>query len=109
MRQHDTTANLVYEPSETLSELSTFSNVSPGDVLLTGTPAGCALRAPKRTVRNLMQLVLSEPKLWETFTRMQARRSQYLQPGDVVRSTIASEDGTIDLGAQRHVVEGTSA
>jgi len=109
VRQHDSTANLVYKPAETISELSTFSDVSPGDVLLTGTPAGCALRAPARLVRSLMQLVLPEPTLWSTFTRLQAKRAEYLQPGDVVTATIASADRVIDLGEQRHVVEGAAA
>ena len=108
VRQHDSTANLVYKPAETITELSTFSDVSPGDVLLTGTPAGCALRAPTRVVRSLMQLVLPEPALWATFTRLQAKRGRYLQPGDVVTATIASADRAIDLGEQRHVVEGAT-
>jgi 2-keto-4-pentenoate hydratase/2-oxohepta-3-ene-1,7-dioic acid hydratase in catechol pathway len=109
VRQRDTTANLVYQPAESISELSTFCDLSPGDVLLTGTPAGCALRVPPRLVRSLMQLVLPEPRLWVTFTRMQAKRAQYLRPGDVVRATCASPDGAIDLGEQRHVVESASA
>ena len=45
VRQRDSTKNLVFKPAETISELSTFANVAPGDVLLTGTPSGCALRA----------------------------------------------------------------
>ena len=109
VRQRDSTANLVYKPAETITELSTFSDVAPGDLLLTGTPAGCALRAPPPLVRRLMQLVLPEPKLWEVFTRTQARRREYLRPGDVVRATIASPDRAIDLGEQRHVVEGAAA
>jgi hypothetical protein len=56
-----------------------------------------------------MQLVLSDPKLWATLTRVQARRPQHLRPGDVVHGTIASADGVIDLGEQRHVVEGATA
>ncbi len=109
VRQRDSTANLVYKPAETITELSTFCDLAPGDVLLTGTPSGCALRVPARLVRNLMQLVLPEPKLWATFTRLQAKRPQYLEPGDVVRATITSADGAIDLGEQRHVVEGATA
>lgn len=109
VRQRDSTANLVFRPAETLTELSTFSDLAPGDVLLSGTPAGCALRAPPPLVRRVMQLVLPERRLWAAFTRMQARRPQYLQPGDVVRAHIASADGAIDLGEQRHVVEGPSA
>lgn len=105
VRQRDSTANLVYKPAETITELSTFCDLSPGDVLLTGTPAGCALRVPPRFVRNLMQLVLSEPRVWQTFVRTQAKRPAYLRPGDVVRATIASADRAIDLGEQRHVIE----
>lgn len=105
MRQHDSTANLVYKPAETITELSAFSDLSPGDVLLTGTPSGCALRVPPRIVRSVMQLVMPEPTLWATFTRMQARRPHYLQPGYVVKATITSADRAVDLGEQHHVVE----
>jgi 2-keto-4-pentenoate hydratase/2-oxohepta-3-ene-1,7-dioic acid hydratase in catechol pathway len=109
VRQRDSTANLVYKPAETLTELSTFCDLSPGDVLLTGTPAGCALRPPRRFVRNLMQLVFPEPRLWAMFTRMQSKRSEYLAPGDVVRARIASADRAIDLGEQCHVIERGAA
>lgn len=104
VRQRDSTANLVFKPAETLSELSTFSDLSPGDVLLTGTPAGCALRVPPRLVRSLLQLVLSEPGLWATFIRLQSRRAEYLRPGQEVRARIRSSDGGFDLGEQRHLV-----
>jgi 2-keto-4-pentenoate hydratase/2-oxohepta-3-ene-1,7-dioic acid hydratase in catechol pathway len=109
VRQRDSTANLVFKPAETITELSTFSDVAPGDVLLTGTPAGCALRAPGRLLRNLVQLVLPEQRLWATFRQVQERSGKYLKPGDVVRATIASADGAIDLGAQQHVIEQAAA
>ena len=99
LRQDDTTANFVFKPSETISELSTFANVAPGDVLLTGTPSGCALRVPSPTVRRLLQL-LPECKFWNLFVAAQNRRTEYLQPGDRVTATIHSPDGTIDLGKQ---------
>ncbi len=101
VRQHDETRNLVYQPAETITELSTFSDVSPGDVLLTGTPAGCALRIPPAPLRKLMQLVLPEQKFWATFRKVQGRRPQYLKPGDLMTATIASADRVIDLGEQR--------
>ena len=47
VRQKDSTANLVFKPAETLAELTTFSDLSPGDLILTGTRAGCALRLGK--------------------------------------------------------------
>ena len=100
VRQHDETKNLVYKPAETITELSTFSDVSAGDVLLTGTPAGCALRIPPAPVRKLMQLVLPERKFWATFRKVQSKRPQYLKPGDVMTATIASADRVINLGEQ---------
>jgi 2-keto-4-pentenoate hydratase/2-oxohepta-3-ene-1,7-dioic acid hydratase in catechol pathway len=105
VRQLDQTSHLVFKPAETITELSTFSDVSPGDVLLTGTPAGCALRVPPPLVRRLMQVALSEQQLWSAFLAAQVRRRQYLQPGDVVRATIASADRVVDLGEQRLVIE----
>jgi 2-keto-4-pentenoate hydratase/2-oxohepta-3-ene-1,7-dioic acid hydratase in catechol pathway len=101
VRQHDETRNLVYKPAETINELSTFSDISPGDVLLTGTPSGCALRIPPPLLRKVMQLLLPEQKFWATFTKMQGKRPQYLKPGDVITATIASADRVIDLGEQR--------
>ena len=80
-RQRDSTRNLVFKPAETISELSTFANIAPGDVLLTGTPAGCALRVPPPAVRRIVQL-LPDRQFWTLFLKSQSRRPQYLRPGD---------------------------
>ena len=98
-RQRDTTANLVFKPPETITELSTFADIAPGDLLLTGTPSGCALRVPPPPVRRLLQ-VLPERVLWKLFLKGQARRPQYLKPGDRITARIRSRDGAIDLGEQ---------
>ena len=98
-RQRDTTANLVFKPAETITELSTFANIVPGDVLLTGTPSGCALRVPPPPVRRLLQ-ILPERVLWGLFLKGQARRPQYLKPGDRISARVRSRDGVIDLGEQ---------
>jgi 2-keto-4-pentenoate hydratase/2-oxohepta-3-ene-1,7-dioic acid hydratase in catechol pathway len=98
-RQRDNTSNLVFKPAETISELSTFANIAPGDVLLTGTPSGCALRVPPPPVRRLMQL-LPERALWSLFLKSQLRRPQYLKPDDRIEARIFSADGAIDLGRQ---------
>ena len=47
VRQDDSTANLVYGPAETLSELSGVQDFAAGDLIATGTPAGCALSIPR--------------------------------------------------------------
>ena len=100
VRQSDTTANLVFKPAETISELSTFANVAPGDVLLTGTPNGCALRVPPPMVRRILQLLPERP-FWELFVSSQRRRPEYLKPGNSITATIRSTNGRLDLGVQR--------
>lgn len=101
VRQSDTTANLVYGPAETLSELSGVHDFAAGDLLSTGTPAGCALSVPSPAMQRLAALVPERTK-WRLFLAAQARRSQYLRPGDVVEASIRSEDGRVDLGTQRN-------
>lgn len=99
IRQHDTIASLVYKPEETIQELSQFCNINPGDVLLTGTPSGCALRAPGKIMQKIASL-LSEKKKWDLFVKGQLKRTDYLQPGDTIRSSIRTADRRIDLGDQ---------
>jgi 2,4-didehydro-3-deoxy-L-rhamnonate hydrolase len=103
VRQDDSTANLVYGPAETLTELSHIQDFDPGDLLSTGTPAGCALSVPSPAKQRIAQL-LPTKKRWELFFKLQSTRTQYLQPGDVVESRIRSADGRIDLGVQRNRV-----
>jgi 2-keto-4-pentenoate hydratase/2-oxohepta-3-ene-1,7-dioic acid hydratase in catechol pathway len=100
VRQQDNTANLVFKPAETISELSTFANIYPGDVLLTGTPSGCALRVPPPPLRRLLQL-LPERQFWRLFLASQRRRPEYLKPGDQISASIRAPGGGLDLGTQR--------
>jgi 2-keto-4-pentenoate hydratase/2-oxohepta-3-ene-1,7-dioic acid hydratase in catechol pathway len=108
VRQHDTTANLVFKPAETLTELSGFSDLSPGDVVLTGTPAGCALKVPSPLVTRIAGLI-PEAKKWALFVKGQSRSPRYLKEGDVVRSAIRSPDRHVDLGEQVNRVTAARA
>ena len=103
VRQQDAVANLVYGPAETLSELSGVQDLYVGDLLSTGTPAGCALSVPSPGKQRLAAL-LPEAVKWKAFMKVQAGRSQYLKAGDLVESRIATPDGAIDLGVQRNRV-----
>ncbi len=103
VRQSDSTANLVYGPAETLTELSTVQDLSAGDLIATGTPAGCALAVPSPAKQRLAAL-LPEATKWRAFMEVQAARSQYLKVGDLVEASIRSTDGAIDLGKQRNRV-----
>jgi 2-keto-4-pentenoate hydratase/2-oxohepta-3-ene-1,7-dioic acid hydratase in catechol pathway len=108
-RQADSTANLVYGPAETLTELSHVQDFDAGDLLSTGTPAGCALSVPSPAKQKIAAL-LPDKMRWELFFKIQSKRSQYLKPDDVVESRIRSADGSIDLGVQKNriVAEGAS-
>ncbi|RKU03537.1 fumarylacetoacetate hydrolase [Burkholderia sp. Nafp2/4-1b] len=101
VRQSDSTANLVYGPAETLTELSGVQDLNAGDLLATGTPAGCALSIPSPAKQRIAAL-LPEHMKWRMFSKVQAGRPQYLKAGDFVESRIASKDGAIDLGVQRN-------
>ena len=103
IRQKDCTANLVYGPAETLTELSGVHDFAPGDLIATGTPSGCALSVPS-PFRQRLAALLPEKKKWEIFLKVQERRRQYLRPGDVVEARIHSTDNLIDLGVQRNLV-----
>lgn len=103
LRQNDNTANLVFKPAETLTEYSQIADFEPGDVLMTGTPSGCALGLPAPALVKISGL-LPDAKKWYLFVKTQQRRSQYLQAGDHVESTIVSQDGCINLGKQRHLI-----
>lgn len=103
VRQHDTISSLVFPPAESIQELSRFCNIRPGDVLLTGTPSGCALRAPGKLLQKIAALI-PEKKKWELFIKGQLKRSEYLKPGDKIQSSIRTADRRIDLGDQELLV-----
>jgi len=44
VRQHDTTANLLFSFRYLVSYLSTFAELAPGDIIATGTPIGAGVR-----------------------------------------------------------------
>lgn len=103
VRQDDSTENLVYDPVETLNELSQVQDFAAGDLIATGTPAGCALSIPSPGKQKVAAL-LPVAKKWQLFMKAQAKRPQYLQPGQTVTAHIRSADGVIDLGTQRNLV-----
>lgn len=42
---------------------------------------------------------------WKAFFKSQARNPKYLHDGDIVETTVATDDGAVDLGAQRNIVK----
>jgi 2-keto-4-pentenoate hydratase/2-oxohepta-3-ene-1,7-dioic acid hydratase in catechol pathway len=103
LRQFETAADMVYGPLQALRALARFQRLDPGDLLLTGTPAGTALSAPPRPVQFLASL-LPDHVRWRMFFRGQAGNPRYLRDGDVIEASVATDDGAIDLGTQHTVV-----
>ncbi|MEU6590036.1 fumarylacetoacetate hydrolase family protein [Streptomyces sp. NPDC046881] len=104
-RQDRTLADMIVRPAQALTLLARFQTLGPGDLLLTGTPGGTALKAPPKAVEKIGAL-LPPAVRWKAFFRSQAGNPRYLRQGDVVTAAIATPDGRIDLGEQRTPVAG---
>ncbi|MFD9217947.1 fumarylacetoacetate hydrolase family protein [Streptomyces sp. NPDC059544] len=102
-RQDSTTTDMIVRPARALSLLARFQTLHPGDVLLTGTPGGTALKSPGRLLTTLAAL-LPPHKRWQKFFARQQGNPDYLKDGDAVTARIATDDGALDLGEQRTVV-----
>lgn len=106
-RQQAPAGEMVHGLVETLNELSEIRDLDPGDLIATGTPAGVALKAPSKIVARFAML-LSPERRAEIISRRAAKDPAYLRAGDVVRCSIATPDGQVDLGAQEtRVVEAS--
>ncbi|QSE92369.1 fumarylacetoacetate hydrolase family protein [Rhodococcus pseudokoreensis] len=103
VRQDMTVSDMIYRPVEALRALTRFQRLDAGDLLLTGTPGGTALKAPAKPIQILGSLLPPAVK-WKNFFASQSKNPKYLQDGDVVELSIATDDGALDLGIQRTVV-----
>ncbi|WUD70546.1 fumarylacetoacetate hydrolase family protein [Streptomyces sp. NBC_00510] len=98
-RQDHTLADMIVRPAQALTLLARFQTLDPGDLLLTGTPGGTALKAPPKAVEKIGAL-LPPARKWKAFFNSQAKNPRYLRHGDLITATIATPDGRIDLGEQ---------
>ena len=94
---------MLYKPLQALQSLTRFQDLAAGDVIMTGTPVGTALSAPPKPIEIIGNLLPPAVK-WKAFFRRQAGNPKYLHDGDVVEASVATDDGAIDLGAQRNAV-----
>jgi 2-keto-4-pentenoate hydratase/2-oxohepta-3-ene-1,7-dioic acid hydratase in catechol pathway len=98
-------AGMIVRPAQALTLLSRFQPMAPGDLLLTGTPGGTALKAPAK-IAGLLAGLLPPPTRWKLFFSRQAANPRYLHNGDVITATITSPDGHLDLGTQHNTIIG---
>lgn len=100
--------DMLYRPLEALRGLAAFQPLAAGDLVLTGTPGGTALKAPPKPVEIIGALLPPATK-WKAFFKAQAKNPRYLADGDLVEVHIGTEDGKLDLGRQRTRVRYASA
>jgi 2-keto-4-pentenoate hydratase/2-oxohepta-3-ene-1,7-dioic acid hydratase in catechol pathway len=84
--------DMIYPPLQALQSLTRFQRLDAGDLVMTGTPVGTALGAPPK------------PPEVQAFLKREASNPKYLQDGDILEVSIATNDGAVDLGAQRTAV-----
>ena len=105
VRQDSTLADMIVRPAQALTLLSRFQPMAPGDLLLTGTPGGTALKAPAK-IAGMIAGLLPPATRWKLFFNQQTGNPRYLRDGDVITATIASPDGQLDLGTQHNTITG---
>lgn len=103
VRQDSTVADMLFKPVEALGGLAGFQPLAAGDLLLTGTPGGTALKAPPKPIEIIGALLPPSVK-WKAFFKAQGKNPLYLQDGDLVELHIGTDDGAIDLGRQANTV-----
>ncbi|MCV7229489.1 fumarylacetoacetate hydrolase family protein [Mycolicibacterium komossense] len=95
--------DMIYPPVQALQSLARFQDLSPGDLIMTGTPAGTALVAPPKPIEIIGSLLPPALK-WKAFFKRQAGNPKYLKNGDVIEASVATDDGELDLATQHNTV-----
>lgn len=103
-RQDAYCGEMIHVPAATLTELASMHDMQAGDLIATGTPAGCAARAPGPLAMFVLKHLVSEATKWRLFIRKGLANPAYLQPGDRLNLSIRTDDGAIDLGEQTNAI-----
>jgi 2,4-didehydro-3-deoxy-L-rhamnonate hydrolase len=103
-RQDAYCGEMIHQPAATLTELAGLQDLFCGDLIATGTPAGCALRAPGKLAMFIVRHFMSDATKWRMVSKKGAANPKYLRPGDKLMLSIATDDGAIDLGKQTNQI-----
>lgn len=101
VRQRATAADISYKPAETLTELSEIQDLGPGDLVVTGTPGGTAVKSPG-ALKMFIGRLLPEAKRWEKFIAGALQDPDYLKDGDAMHLWARTPDGRLDLGEHKN-------
>ncbi len=101
LRQQALAADISFKPAETLTELSELQDLAPGDLVVTGTPGGTAVKSPGK-LKMLVAKLLPDSKRWQLFIQGALEDPDYLKDGDLMTASGKTADGRIDLGSHRN-------
>ncbi|WML39142.1 fumarylacetoacetate hydrolase family protein [Neobacillus sp. OS1-2] len=82
LRQSANSSQLLFKPAETLSELSKVMDLSPGDLLVTGTAGGVALNLTPAVNALIANLSISYQQKLELLVENQLKSGKYLKDGE---------------------------
>lgn len=102
-RQQTLCEDLSYKPAETLTELSQIQDLGPGDLVVTGTPGGTAVKAPGK-LKMFIARLLPDSKRWPVFIKGALKDPDYLKDGDRIHAVAKTADGAIDLGEHHNTI-----
>lgn len=108
LRQQAYCGEMIHAPAATLNEIAAMHDTDAGDLIATGTPAGCAARAPGKLAMFVLKHLVSEATKWRLFIGKGLANPAYLRPGDRLHLSIRTDDGAIDLGEQTTLIAGAS-
>jgi 2-keto-4-pentenoate hydratase/2-oxohepta-3-ene-1,7-dioic acid hydratase in catechol pathway len=101
IRQQAYCGEMLFKPHQTLTELASMHDMHAGDLIATGTPAGCAAKAPGKLVMFVLKHFMSDAGKWKAFIAKGTQNPAYLKPNDIMTLGIRTDDGALDLGEQR--------
>jgi 2-keto-4-pentenoate hydratase/2-oxohepta-3-ene-1,7-dioic acid hydratase in catechol pathway len=103
LRQQTLAEDLSYKPAETLTELSEIQDLGPGDLVVTGTPGGTAVKAPG-PIKMFIARLLPDSKRWPLFIKGALKDPDFLKDGDRIFAAAKTADGQIDLGEHHNTI-----
>ena len=104
LRQSAASAQLIYKPAETLTQLSGFLDMKRGDLLLTGTPGGVIAQGTPKILDILKTQLIDDQARRAAISEEFRANATFLQPGDIVAANLRDARLNRDLGSQSNTI-----
>jgi 2-keto-4-pentenoate hydratase/2-oxohepta-3-ene-1,7-dioic acid hydratase in catechol pathway len=99
-RQSANTANLIYRPAETLTQLAEIMDLVPGDMVLTGTPGGVIAQGTPKLIEIFKTNLLEDSARRDAMRTEMKTLGRFLEAGDSLTLTLRDGRAGLALGGQ---------